>query len=68
MLFLILLIDGDFNFASYYNYHMVLQRAPVKATLWAVNNLVTVNFNDKKYDAVYIKGNYYDILFAMLAK
>ena len=56
------LTDGDFSFASYYNDHMVLQRAPIKATLWgflrndAVNNLVAVNFNDKKYDAVYIKG------------
>ena len=45
----------------------------MKATLWgylrndAVNNLVTVDFNNKKYDAVYIKGNYRDTLFAMLA-
>ena len=50
-----LIVDGDFGFASYYNDHMVLQRAPMKATLWgylhndAVNNLVTVNFNNKKF-------------------
>ena len=36
----------------------------MKATLWgylrneAVNNLVAVNFNNKKYDAVYIKGEH----------
>ncbi|XP_065890232.1 sialate O-acetylesterase-like isoform X1 [Dysidea avara] len=53
--------DKDFSFASYYNDHMVLQRAPMKATLWgylcndAVTNKVTVNFNNKKYNAVYIK-------------
>ena len=54
--------DADFSFASYYNDHMVLQKSPMKANVWgylhnsAVNNQVSVELNNKKYNALYIKG------------
>ena len=43
---------------------MVLQKSPMKANIWgylhnsAVNNEVSVELNNKKYNAVYIKGDY----------
>ena len=57
----------DFSFASYYNDHMVLQKSPIKANIWgylrndAVNHQVTVDLNNKKYNAAYIKGSQADV-------
>ena len=55
---------ADFSFASYYNDHMVLQKSPMRANIWGyllnrngVNRpVVSVTLNNKKYNAIYIKG------------
>lgn len=58
-----LAVGADFSFASYYGDHMVLQKSPMRANIWgylrndAVNYPVSVALNNKKYNAIYIRGN-----------
>ena len=58
-----MIVGADFSFASYYGDHMVLQKSPMRANIWgylrndAVNYPVSVVLNNKKYNAIYIRGN-----------
>ena len=49
----LVLVDGTFRFANYYQDHMVLQRAPQSAVVWGYadtfNTPVTLELNDRIY-------------------